>query len=334
ADGDIDLAAHTLNNIRTSIVTAPGTPQTATKTLSTWYRDGVIDWTGNNTLPVTVTVDKSTVTNLDTTAKSLTLIKPATERYPDPAAIRQCGREDIECRQNVPQLTRDITANAAQWYQSIQDNGGTYTITFRPDWDPSRNIQPDQVRVRFDLGPDSHDYHELSRTTTTTTATDQLISATDPAKIRASGAIRVNADGGAILNQSSIMAAGGNLVRSAAGGTVTDQGTVLQQSVSTTETSTFFWHAKTWDGSDTQVVPYPATPQPSTTVVALPAIASSNQAVQTTAQTINVTTVNRLGQTVTGSGLSGGGASGAVVGSAGNGAGAPGASAGTLSGSA
>ncbi|MDC6190439.1 hemagglutinin repeat-containing protein, partial [Ralstonia solanacearum] len=68
-----------------------------------------------------------------------------------------------------------------------------------------------------------------------------------------------------------------------------------------------------------QVVPYPTSPVASTTVMALPAIASSNQTVQTTAQSISVNTVNRLGQTVTGSGVTGGGASASAVGSAGDG---------------
>ena len=36
ADGDIDIAAHTVNNTRTSIVTAAGTPTTASQTVALW----------------------------------------------------------------------------------------------------------------------------------------------------------------------------------------------------------------------------------------------------------------------------------------------------------
>ncbi len=344
ADGDIDIAARTVYNTRTSIVTAPGTPQTTSQTLVTWYaglsgsdlnshRSLTIpswSWDGQgspisasqtNALaqPITITVDKSTVTNLNAANQTLSFSTAPTERYINPPEFNQCGREDPQCRQDATH-TRNLTTNATQWYQSIQDNGSTYSITFWPDWDPNKNLRPDQVRVRLDLGVDSRDYNETQRTTVTTRATDQLISASDPAKIRASGSIRINSNGGSILNQSSTMAAGGNLVRTAIGGAVTDQGTVLQQSVTTTEQSTFYWHQKTGGEQDTQVVPYPTTPVGSTTVTALPAIATSNQAVQTTAQTINVTTVNRLGQTVTGSGVTGGGAAGAAVGSAGTGA--------------
>ncbi|CBJ49649.1 hemagglutinin repeat-containing protein [Ralstonia solanacearum] len=358
ADGDIDIAAHTLNNTRTSIVTAAGTPQTVTQTLSAWFAGFTGNdrrfhssitfpswsWSGQNApvsanlmgalmQPITVTVPKSTVANVNTATKTLSFTQAPIETYDNPDFSGGCGgggdNGPSDC---TPQytLTRNLTSNATQYYQSIQDNGTTYSITFWPDWDPNKNIRPDQVRLRFDLGSDSHDYSEISRTVNTTTTTDQLISASDPAKIRASGAIRVNSNGGTILNQSSIMAAGGDLIRSAAGGTVTDQGTALQQSVSTTETSTFYWHQKTGGDSDTQVVPYPTSPVASTTVMALPAIVSSNQTVQTTAQTISVNTVNRLGQTVTGSGVTGGGASASAVGSAGGGT----KSADTLSGSA
>ncbi|ALF86673.1 MULTISPECIES: hemagglutinin repeat-containing protein [Ralstonia solanacearum species complex] len=345
ADGDIDIAAHTLNNTRTSIVTAAGTPQTATQTLSAWFAGFTGNdrrfhssltfpswsWSGENApvsanlmgalmQPITVTVPKSTVANLNTATKTLSFTQAPIESYENPDFSGGCGSGDTgtDC---TPQytLTRNLTSNATQYYQSIQDNGATYSITFWPDWDPNKNIRPDQVRLRFDLGSDSHDYSEISRTVTTTTTTDQLISASDPGKIRASGAIRINGSGGTILNQSSIMAAGGDLIRWAAGGTVTDQGTALQQSITTTETSTFYWHQKRGGDSDTQVVPYPTSPVASTTVMALPAIASSNQTVQTTAQSISVNTVNRLGQTVTGSGVTGGGASASAVGSAGDG---------------
>ncbi|WP_458646513.1 hemagglutinin repeat-containing protein [Ralstonia flatus] len=344
ADGDIDIAAKVVNNTRTSIVTAPGTPTTVSQTLATWYAGFTgLDmqyhqsitfpswsWSGQNApisasltyalmQPITVTVDKSTVTSLNTTGKTLSFTTSPTEQYRNPYNP-SCDTSDPACTYQ-PILTRSITSNPTQYYQSITDNGSTYSITFWPDWDPSKNIRPDQVRVRLDLGSDSHDYNETQRTTTTTTTTDQLVSASAAARIRASGNIRINSDGGSILNESSTMAAGGNLVRSAAGGAVTDRGTVLQQSTTTAETSTFYWHQKTGGDQDTQVVPYPTAPVASTTVDALPAIASANQAVQTNAQTINVTTVNRLGQTVTGSGgLAGGGASATAVGSAGNGA--------------
>lgn len=349
ADGDIDIAAKVVNNTRTSIVTAPGTPQTASETLYTWYAGftgsdlnyhqsvtvPTWNWAGNQApisasqtyalmQPITITVDKSTVTNLDPAKKTLSFSTVPTETYNNPA-VASCagtgGGDSGPATCNVPPtLTRNLTTNPTQWYQSLTDNGSTYSITFWPDWDPSKNLRPDQVRVRYDLGIDQRDYNETQRTITTTTTTDQLVSASDPARIRASGNIRINSDGGSILNESSTMAAGGNLVRSAVGGTVTDKGTVLQQSTQTTETSTFYWHQKTGGDQDTQVVPYPTTPIASTTVDALPAIASSNQAVQTNAQTINVTTVNRVGETVTGSGVTGGGASGASVGSAGTGA--------------
>ena len=337
ADGDIDIAAKVVNNTRTSIVTAPGAQQTASQTLTTWYAGftgsdlnshrsltfPTWSWDGQGApisasltyalmQPITVTVPKSTVTGLNTTNQTLSFSTSPTEQYINPPEYNQCGREDPQCRLDATH-TRNLTSNPTQYYQSITDNGSTYSITFWPDWDPSKNLRPDQVRVRLDLGIDSRDYNETQRTTTTTTSTDQLVSASDPAKIRASGNIRINSDGGTILNQSSIMAAGSNLVRSAAGGTVTDQGTALQQSTTTTETSTFYWHQKTGGEQDTQVVPYPTTPVASTTVMALPAIASSNQTVQTNAQTINVTTVNRVGETVTGSGVTGGGATGSQV---------------------
>lgn len=336
ADGDIDIAAKVVNNTRTSIVTAPGTPTTASQTLTTWYAGFTgLDmqyhqsitfpswrWSGQQApisasltyalmQPITVTVPKSTVTGLNATAQTLSFTTSPIEQYQNPA-MPGCDTSDPACTYQ-PVLSRAITSNPTQYYQSITDNGSTYSITFWPDWDPSKNIRPDQVRVRLDLGSDSHDYNETQRTTTTTTATDQLVSASAAAMIRASGNIRINSDGGSILNESSTMAAGGNLVRSAVGGTVTDRGTALQQSATTTETSTFYWHQKTGGDNDTQVVPYPTAPVASTTVMALPAIASSNQAVQTNAQTINVTTVNRVGETVTGSGVTGGGATGSSV---------------------
>uniref|UniRef100_UPI002D7FAECD hemagglutinin repeat-containing protein n=1 Tax=Paraburkholderia kururiensis TaxID=984307 RepID=UPI002D7FAECD len=210
--------------------------------------------------------------------------------------------------------TRTIANSPVQYYNSITDNGSTYTVTFWPDWNPQTNIRPDQAIVRTDLGPDSHDYNEIRRTVTTTTATDQLVSAGTAAKMQAQGAIRINADGGSINNQSSTMAAGGDLVRRANGGSVNDTGTVLQQTVTEQDTSTFYWHQKIGGDSDTKTVVYPSTPAASTTVDALPAIASSNQTVQTDAATINVSSVNRVGQTVTGSGVTGGNATGTRLG--------------------
>ncbi|HEY3596174.1 MAG TPA: S-layer family protein, partial [Paraburkholderia sp.] len=208
-----------------------------------------------------------------------------------------------------PPSTRTITNNPVQYYERLTDNGDTYSITFWPDYDPARNMRPDSVQVNYSLGPDNHDYVEMSRTTSVTLTTDQLVSAGHAATIQAQGAIRINADGGAISNQSSSMAAGGDLVRRANGGTVSDTGTVLQQRITETDSSTFTWHQKTGGDSDTQSVPATVT-QSVTTVDALPAIASSNQTVQTDAQTISISSVNRKGQTVTGSGVTAGDAGG------------------------
>ncbi|MCO8576176.1 hemagglutinin repeat-containing protein [Burkholderia multivorans] len=334
ADGNLDVAAHTLINKRTSLLTEPGTPQSTSvsldiytagipigkrtqwhysKTFPQWTWGGEADPISGNMAgalrnPVTVTVPKSQVTNLDASTQTFSLTQPIVETYND---LTKC--EDVFCLRPVDQ-TRNIATNPTQTYNSIQDNGATYTITFWPDWDPKTQIRPDQVRVRTDLGPDSHDYVETQRTTTTTTTTDKLVAASDPAKMQAQGAIRINSDGGSITNESSIIAAGGDLVRRATGGTVTDKGTVLQQSVSEQQTSTFYWHQKTGGDTDTQTVNYPVTPLPPTTIAALPAIATSNQTVQTDAQSINVTSVDRLGQTVTGSGVTGGNATGTQLG--------------------
>ncbi|MEM5432966.1 hemagglutinin repeat-containing protein [Cupriavidus oxalaticus] len=344
AEGDIDIAANQVSNTRTSIVADAGTPVTGpSQTLTMWnagmsgvdlnFHESVTfpswRWDGTNasvsasrtlalTQPITVTVDKSTVTNFDAAAKTLCFTQAPVEQYYTLLNAPNCDATGL--------CTRTLTTNAMQYYQSITDNGSTYSITFWPDFDPAIHIRPDQVKLRYDLGTDSHDYSEISRTTTTTTATDRLVSATDPAKLQAGGSIRINSAGGSILNQSSTMAAGGDLTRVAPNGGVQDLGTALQASVSTTDTSTFYWHQKIGSSSDTQVVVNPSTPQAPTTVMALPAVASANQAVQTTAQTISVATVNREGETVTGSGndLSGGGATGAqVAGAAGGPAKAP-----------
>ncbi|MGZ2747417.1 two-partner secretion domain-containing protein [Burkholderia stagnalis] len=334
ADGNLDIAAHMLINKRTTLVTEAGVPQSETSAQSLWtagisigkptqwhYSLTFPQWrwggeadpiSGNMAgalrTPISVEIPKSQVTNLDTDKQTFTLSQPLVERYND-----NTGCKDIFCVSHT-ELKRDVGVNPTQWYQSIQDNGSTYTVKFWPDWNPSTQLRPDQVRVRTDLGPDSHDYVERYRATTTTTTTDRLVSASSAAKIQAQGAIRVNSDGGSITNQSSVMAAGGDLVRRATGGTVTDTGTVLQQTVSQQESSNFYWHQKTGGDSDAQVVTYPVMPLPSMTVAALPAIATSNQTVQTNAQLINVTSVDRVGQTVSGSGVTGGDATGTQLG--------------------
>ncbi|WP_413216017.1 hemagglutinin repeat-containing protein [Paraburkholderia kururiensis] len=336
ADGNLDIAAHTVNNIRTGVVTQAGTPTvTGTKTLSLWtsglsgsqgnghYSITFPQWTWEYSLapisgamvgalrtPISVTLPKAQVTGLDTATQTFSLATPITEEYWLCAWHQACVGSPVDG--STP--TRTIANSPVQYYNSITDNGSTYTVTFWPDWNPQTNIRPDQAIVRTDLGPDSHDYNEIQRTVTTTTATDQLVSAGTAAKMQAQGAIRINADGGSINNQSSTMAAGGDLVRRANGGSVNDTGTVLQQTVSEQDTSTFYWHQKTGGDSDTKTVVYPSTPVASTTTSALPAIATSNQTVQTDAATINVSSVNRVGQTVTGSGVTGGNATGTRLG--------------------
>ncbi|WP_051887992.1 hemagglutinin repeat-containing protein [Caballeronia sordidicola] len=334
ADGSIDIAAHTVNNSRTSIVTQAGTPQTSTQTLSVWtaglsmgdlgqYNSETIGpwtWSRDNaplkaeivgalSAPITITVPKSSVASLNTGTQTLSFSVAPTDTYTESA-----GTWDSDEFTPAPQLTRPLTTNPTQYYQSIKDNGSTYSITFWPDWDPAKNIRPDQVRVRYDLGPDSHDYNEISRSAAITTTTDQLLSATAAAKIQAQGTIRINSDGGSINNQSSTMAAGGNLIRRATGGSVNDTGILLQQTTSETDTSTFYWHQKTGNNSDTQVVLYPAVVTAATTVGGLPAIATANGALVTDAQNITVGAVNRLGATVTGNGVTGGNATGTQLG--------------------
>jgi filamentous hemagglutinin len=340
ADGSIDIAAHTVNNVRTGVVTVMGTPQDAgDQTLTLWTAGIPIgdllnshssstfsQWTwtkdeaplkaeivGKLATPISVTVPKSQVTNLNTATQTFSLTQPLTETYGDNSLTTEtCNVHDVCTQRPVPQ-TRNIATNPTQWYNSIADNGDTYTITFWPDFDPNRNIRPDQVKTRFDLGPDSHDYSETTRTVHTTTTTDQLLSAGNAATVQAQGAIRINADGGAINNQSSTMSAGGSLVRHASGGTVNDTGIVLQQTIAEDEQSTFYWHQKTGGSSDTKTVDDGIT-QSTTTVASLPAIATSNQGVQTTAQNITIGSVNRQGQTVIGSGVTGGSADGTQTG--------------------
>ncbi|PXX07613.1 adhesin HecA-like repeat protein [Paraburkholderia tropica] len=322
--GNIDVAAHTLNNDRTGVQTQAGTPVTTTgSTLTLWtagipiselgsyesvtypqwyFKAGAVGTESIQVLskPLTVTLPASQVTNINSGNQTFSLTTALTDTY----------YTDLYCPDCTPQ-TRTITNNPTQYYQSLTQNAnGTVTISFYPDYNPNVNINPAQVQVRYDLGTDSHDYVELSRTVTTTTSTDQLLNAGTAALMQAQGAIRINSDGGAINNNSSTMAAGGDLVRRATGGSVNDNGIVLQQTGSETDTSVFYWHQKTGGSNDTQTVNDTAVPLPTTTVAALPAIATSNQTVETDAENINIGSVNRVGQTVTGAGVAGGDATG------------------------
>lgn len=321
SDGDIDIAARSVVNKRTSIVTEAGSPvETARETLTAWYAgltpggetynyasetfDGW-RWVGNmasisadmmNALakPVQVEVPKSDVANLDTANQTLSFTKPITETHMGPGGY--CPTEN-GCDFMV---TRSVTNNPVQYCQSIEDTGTTYKITFWPDWDPATQIRPDQLRIRYDLGPDVHDYNETARTVVTMTATDRLVSSTAAGTMQARGAIRINADGGAIVNQSSTMAAGGNLTRRATGGTIEDVGTILQQTVTTTSTSSFYWHQKSGGDWDRQEVVYAPEPQAPTTVAALPSVVTSNQTVQTSARDVSVGAVDAVGVNVAG----------------------------------
>ncbi|WP_321902860.1 hemagglutinin repeat-containing protein [Paraburkholderia tropica] len=324
ATGNIDVAAHTLNNDRTGVQTQAGTPVTTTgSTLTLWtagipiselgsyesvtypqwyFKAGAVGTESIQVLskPLTVTLPASQVTNINSGNQTFSLTTALTDTY----------YTDLYCPDCTPQ-TRTITNNPTQYYQSLTQNAnGTVTISFYPDYNPNVNINPAQVQVRYDLGTDSHDYVELSRTVTTTTSTDQLLNAGTAALMQAQGAIRINSDGGAINNNSSTMAAGGDLVRRATGGSVNDNGIVLQQTGSETDTSVFYWHQKTGGSNDTQTVNDTAVPLPTTTVAALPAIATSNQTVETDAENINIGSVNRVAQTVTGTGVAGGDATG------------------------
>ncbi|ABE30115.1 hypothetical protein DR64_540 [Paraburkholderia xenovorans LB400] len=338
AVGDVDIAAHTVNNLRTGVQTQAGTPQnTGTNTLTLWtaglsgddlgfydssvypqwnWRGGAIGTATIGALmhPITVTVPKSQVASLDANAQTLSFAQPLTDTYISTSTplVEVCNTHDFCSQQHVSQ-TRTITNNATQYYNSITDNGSTYTITLWPDYNPATNIRPDNVTVRTDLGSDNHDYVEMKRVSTSTTSTDQLLSAGTPALLQAQGSIRINSDGGAINNQSSTMTAGGNLIRRAVGGSVNDSGTVLQQTVTADTQSTYYWHQKTGGSDDTKIVEDGIT-QSTTTVAALPAIATANGAVQTSGQTISVASVNRVGQTVVGSGVTGGNATGTQLG--------------------
>ncbi|MEN7530765.1 hemagglutinin repeat-containing protein [Cupriavidus sp. DL-D2] len=326
ADGDIDIAANQVQNTRTNIVTTAGTPvQTAVKTLVLWQAGlsgGDLNYHASITFPgwmwstsaapvstpqtnalrapITVTVDKSDVKNLDLGSKTLSFAtSPIEEYYAVYSMGPNCDEETLICK-------RPIATQPTQYYQAIQDNGTTYSITFWPDWDPNIHIRPDEVR-QANFGTD---FNEISRTTVTMTATDQLVSASDPAKIQAGGNIRINSNNGSVLNQSSTMAAGGNLVRVAANGSIQDVGTVLQQTVTTQDTSTFYWHQRTGGSQKWEEVAFPSAPQASTTTAALPAIATGNQTVQTTAQNVTVASVNTVGAAVTGASITGGGGTG------------------------
>ncbi|SAL03722.1 filamentous hemagglutinin outer membrane protein [Caballeronia ptereochthonis] len=333
ADGDIDIAARTVQNERVGMVTEAGTPQDAgTTTLDIWtaglsdmqlgnyvserypqwnFTAGAIGTQAVQGLaqPLTVTLPKDQVINVDANAKSFSLTTPLEDTY------LSMGNVPGSPLPGVTESTRVITNNATQYYSSLTDNGdGTVSVTFWPDFDPARNIRPDQVKVDTSLGSDNHDYVEMSRTVQTTSTTDQLVSAGTVATIQAQGAIRINADGGSVENVASTMAAGGDLVRRAIGGSVTDSGTVLQETLVETSKSDYYWHQKT-GGSADQISGIPnAITQTTTTVDALPAIATSNATVQTNAATISINSVDRQGQTVIGAGVTGGSADGTQTG--------------------
>ncbi|RZT36669.1 two-partner secretion domain-containing protein [Cupriavidus agavae] len=314
AEGDIDIAATEVSNTRTSIVTEAGTPTTTTKKLKLWqagltgrdlqYYASITfpawRWGTENAsvstpqtdalrTPITVTVDKRTVANLDTGKRSLSFLEAPIELFHGQDPEKGCNMETYVC-------SRALTTLPTQYFEAIRDNGDTYSITFWPDFDPEVHIRPDEVRQKH-IGTD---HNEILRTITTTTATDRLVSASDPARIQAGGAIRMQSRGGKILNHASIMAAGGDLVRVADAGAVQDIGTALQRTVTTTETSTLYWHQRTGRSESFHDIAYPTTPQAPTTVASLPAIATANQAVKTSGQAIDITTVNRAGETVTG----------------------------------
>ncbi|MDM8359643.1 hemagglutinin repeat-containing protein [Pandoraea communis] len=339
ADGNLDIAARVVNNTRTSIVTQPGTPQSTTQSLSL-YTAGLTGgdetmmhmsltfpewfWSGGRapisssllqTLarPLTVNIPKSQVTNVDLAAKTFSLTKPLEESYQDMTTQGQGACDDHgQCGSSTK--TRDVGTKPTQYFNSIIDNGDSYRIVFWPDWDPNTMIRPDQAISRGDLGIDQRDYNEIVRNVTTTRTRDQLISASPEAKLQAQGAIRINADGGAINNQSSTMTAGRDLIRRAQGGTVNDVGILLQETVTQTQTSTFYWHQKSGGDSEQLDVAYPVTPLPPVTLASLPAIALGGQSVQSSGQSITVTSVDRSGNTVGSAGVTGGNATGTQLG--------------------
>ncbi|VVE30858.1 filamentous hemagglutinin [Pandoraea capi] len=339
ADGNLDIAARVINNSRTSIVTQPGTPQSTTQGFSL-YTAGLTGgdetlmhmsltfpewfWSGGRapisssllqTLarPLTVDIPKSQVTNVNLAAKTFSLTKPLEESYQDMTTQGQGPCDDHgQCASTTK--TRDVGKNPTQYFNSIVDNGDSYRVVFWPDWDPNTMIRPDQAISRGDLGIDQRDYNEITRIVTTTRTRDELISASPEAKLQAQGSIRINADGGAINNQSSTMTAGRDLIRRATGGSVNDVGITLQETVTQTQTSTFYWHQKSGGDSDQQTVAYPVTPLPPTTLASLPAIAVGNQSVQSTGRNITVSSVDPSGNTVGSAGVTGGNAAGTQLG--------------------
>ncbi|QHE94247.1 filamentous hemagglutinin N-terminal domain-containing protein [Pandoraea fibrosis] len=339
ADGNLDIAARVINNSRTSIVTQPGTPQSTTQGFSL-YTAGLTGgdetmmhmsltfpewfWSGgrapissslleNLARPLTVNIPKSQVTNVDLAAKTFSLTKPLEESYQDMTTQGQGACDDHgQCGSSTK--TREVGKNPTQYFNSIVDNGDSYRIVFWPDWDPNTMIRPDQAISRGDLGIDQRDYNEITRIVTTTRTRDELISASPEAKLQAQGSIRINADGGAINNQSSTMTAGRDLIRRATGGSVDDVGITLQETVTQTQTSTFYWHQKSGGDSDQKTVAYPVTPLPPTTLASLPAIAVGNQSVQSSGRNIAVSSVDRSGNTVGSAGVTGGNATGTQLG--------------------
>lgn len=332
ADGDIDIAAREVVNKRTRIVTEAGTPaQTARKTLTTWtagldggaasYKSYTFpgwEWHQINApiseamlialrTPVTIEVPKGDVSAVEAAGQRLTFARAPTETWEIAPATHVCN--DNDCT-DTKAVVGERTFGKVQYYQSLEDTGTTYRITFWPDWDPAKHIRPDDVRIRHDLADNGVDYNEISRTTVTTTATDRLVSATAAGVMQARGTIRINADGGSILNHASTMTAGGNLIRRATGGSVQDEGIALQQTVHATETSTFYWHEKSGSRSDQKDVAYPATPQAPTTIQTLPALATANGAVQTTAHDVTIAAVDGVGNPVAINGAQTGAASG------------------------
>jgi filamentous hemagglutinin len=338
ADGDIDIAAHTVRNERVGMVIEAGVPVDAgTSTLTLWtagigvgdlgtyhskmfpewnWTDGAIGFAAIGALmkPITATVPKDQVTNLDSAAQTFSLTRPLVDVFTDFTHMTEVCNNNGFCHQEPAVQTRNVATNATQWYSGFVDNGdGTVSITFWPDFDPNRNIRPDDVKIDTSLGKNGHDYVEISRTVHTTTTTDRLIDAGTGAMMQAQGSIRINADGGTINNVSSTMAAGGNLVRRATNETVADTGTVLQQIIRQKSTSDYYWHQKTGSDSDTKPGIASGISETKVPVGALPGIGTANGTVQTNAATININAVDRQGKTVIGSGVTGGSADGTIT---------------------
>jgi filamentous hemagglutinin len=316
AEGSIDVAAKIVNNSRTTIETEQGIPQISTKTQVLWTagmpREKLLQyasrrfpqwrWPRQNAdikaevvnafrAPVTVTVPKHHVTNLDGETRTFTLLEPIIDTFWGKAERRL--------------VHRDLGVSGPQQYESITDTGDAYVLNFWPDYNPEVHIRPDQVKIRRDLGEDGRDYNEIKRVVTKTLVTDRLARATPAALIRAQGDIRINSDGGEINNLSSVMSAGGQLIRHAPAGAIRDVGLVLRQSVSETTDSTFYWHQKTGHDQDTRVVPNPDPVHRDETVDALPAIARGNDGVRGVARKITIGSVDRVGETVESHAVSG-----------------------------